>query len=76
MRHLFLFVDLVGEPAGTVVDVFRDSGLFLGRMHLPWPLPLSSRHPIAHATAEHLYVVSYDELDVPHVSRLRIVKGQ
>jgi len=77
LGHLYLFVDLAEEPAGTVVDVFQDNGVFLGRMHIPLSLPLSSRgRPIAHATAEHLYVVFLDELDVPHVSRMRIVKGR
>jgi len=75
--HLFVFVDLEGEPEGSVVDVFQESGEFMGRMHLPLPVVLSSRgSPIAYADSEHLYVVITDDLDVPYVSRLRILKEE
>jgi hypothetical protein len=75
--HLFVFVDLEGEPEGSVVDVFQESGEFLGRMHLPVPVALSSRgSPITYANSEYLYVVITDDLDVPYVSRLRILKEE
>lgn len=77
--HIFVFVDVAGIPAGSVVDVFQDSGKYLGRMALPTPVPLfppSHLDPVAYATSEHLYVVVKDKLDVPYVSRLRIVKGR
>lgn len=76
--NLFVFVDIVGEPAGSVLDVFQENGVYLGRMTLPTPVPFSARNhvPVVHATSEHLYVVVKDELDVPYVSRLRIQKGR
>ncbi|MFW6202351.1 MAG: 6-bladed beta-propeller [Gemmatimonadota bacterium] len=74
--HLFIFADVAGEPAGSVVDVFRESGEYLGRMTLPTPVPLPpTGPPVAHIAEDHLYVVVEDELDVPYVSRLRIVRG-
>lgn len=74
--HIFTFVDVAGEVPGTCVDVFREDGLFLGRMSLPTPVPLSPRRVVvAHATSEHLYVVVEDELDVQYVSRLKIIRG-
>jgi hypothetical protein len=30
----------------------------------------------AYATSGHLYVVARDELDVPHVSRMKIIEGR
>lgn len=79
--HIFVLADVAGESAGTVVDVFRESGEYLGRLTLPTPValvPLAPlrRVPVVHATAEHLLVVIKDELDVLYVSRLRIVKGR
>lgn len=74
--HVFVFADVAGAPRGTVVDVFRDSGEYLGRMTLPVPIPLQpSRSPIVHVTRDHMYVVVRDELDVPFVLRLKIVRG-
>jgi len=75
--HLFVFVDVAGEPSGTAVDVFQDTGLYLGRMTLPTPVRLGSgtQSPIAHVTPDHLYVVAYNRFDVPFVVRLRILNG-
>jgi hypothetical protein len=73
--HLYVFADVAGEAAGTVVDVFRETGEYLGRMSLPVPVALMrSRPPVAHITSEYLYVVVLDDMDVPYVSRLKIVK--
>ena len=74
--HPFIFVDVAGELPGTIMDVFRDDGLFLGRIRLPTPVPLlPSESVVAYATSEHLYLVVKDALDVPYVARMRIVKG-
>jgi sugar lactone lactonase YvrE len=74
--HLLLFVDLEGEPTGSVVDVFEDTGSYLGRLHLPFRVGLSSRGPPpVHATADYLYLTGRDELGAPYVSRLRVVRG-
>ncbi len=74
--HVYVFPDLAGEDPGTIVDVFRETGEYLGRLELPFAVPLESgRQPTARATAEHLYVVVRDSLDVPYVARLRIDRG-
>lgn len=75
--HILVFADVAREPAGTAVDVFRESGEYLGRMTVPTPVPFAGRRfPVVHATPEHLFVVVKDELDVSYVSRLKIVKGR
>ncbi len=76
--HLFVFVDVAGVPAGTAVDVFRTSGAYLGRMTLPAPVTIGipQTSPVVHVTHDHLFVVAHDTLDVPYVSRLKIVKGR
>jgi len=72
--HLLVFVDVAGEEPGSVVDVFRETGEYRGRMRLPHPVPLSSnRPPVVHVSEDRLYLVVRDEFDVPYVSRLRIV---
>ena len=73
--HLYVLADVAGVPAGSIVDVFRESGEYLGRMALPAPVSLFPSPLVAYATGEHLFFVVTDELDVPYVSRLRIVKG-
>jgi len=75
--HVFVFADVAGQPAGTVVDVFRESGRYLVRLTLPTPVPLfpPPLPVVAHATPTHLFVVVEDALDVPYVSRLRIVRN-
>jgi hypothetical protein len=73
--HVYVIADLASEPQGTVVDVFTDDGTYLGRMHLPVPIPLTpNRPPVVLATSDALYVVIKDELDVQYVSRLAILK--
>lgn len=74
--HVYALVDVDGVPPASAVDVFGDNGEYLGRMTLPTPVPLFPPTLIvAHATPEFLYVANKDDLDVPYVSRLRIVRG-
>lgn len=76
LGHLLVFADVRGERPGTVVDVFRESGEYMGRMRMPEPVPLQpGRPPVVHVTRDHLYVVVRDELEVPFVSRLEIVRS-
>lgn len=76
--QVFVFPATSDAPAGTVVDVFGDGGEYFGRMDLPTPAAPISRRPtlIAHAAEDYLLVVHEDELGVPHVSRLRIIRGE
>lgn len=76
--HVFVFPETADARAGTVVDVFRERGEYLGRMALPTPPARVSRRVAfrAYAAVDHLLVVFHDELDVPHVARLRIIKDE
>lgn len=73
--HIFVVPDTEDAPGGSAVDVFRDSGEYLGRLSLP---PGTLVDPpsrfVARVSGEHLYVVVVDETDVPFVSRSRIVR--
>jgi hypothetical protein len=69
--HLFVLPEVAGVAAGSAIDVFTEQGRYMGRMALPRPISTRVR---PFATREHLYVVELDELDVPYVSRLRIVR--
>ncbi len=72
--HVYVVPELAGVPAGTVLDVFRDTGEYLGRMDLPVPMHLPGSGLLASATRDHLYYVVADELDVPRLSRFRIIR--
>lgn len=75
--HVLVLARVEQDGDEIVVDVFREEGFYLGRMDLPVRVPDSTRtRPIFHATSTHLYMVTTDELDVPSVSRLRIVKPE
>jgi len=77
--HIFVIPELEGVPAGAALDVFLESGDYLGRMELPVPIsggPRGGFGPLSpiHATKDHIYYVIADEFDVPYVSRLVITK--
>jgi hypothetical protein len=65
--HVFVVPELEDVPAGTAIDVFRESGEYLGRMDLPAPMSVAAPSPVALATADRLYYVAADEADVPYV---------
>ncbi|MBX3134070.1 MAG: 6-bladed beta-propeller [Gemmatimonadaceae bacterium] len=74
--HVLVFADVAGHTLGTVVDVFEEGGTYLGRLILPSAVALSARFPpVVHVTPEHLFLVVTDELGVPSVSRLKILRG-
>lgn len=72
--HLYVVPELAGVPAGTVLDVFRDTGEYLGRMDLPVPMWVPSSGPVAVATRDHLYYVIADEFDVPRIVQIRVIR--
>lgn len=68
--HLLLAVDIADREPGSSIDVFEDTGHYLGRMTLPSPISLSPVvTPVIHAAGSYLYVVTKDDLDVPYVVR-------
>ncbi|MDX1396872.1 MAG: 6-bladed beta-propeller [Gemmatimonadota bacterium] len=70
--HIYVVPEVEGVEAGSAVDVFREDGGYLGRMSFPRSIHLAGVRPLA--TRDHLYVVVTDELDVPYVERLRVVR--
>jgi hypothetical protein len=76
--HLFVFVQERGVPVGTALDVFEETGIYLGRLTLPHRVPFNALYTrtSAFATRTHIYVLGHSEADEPFVSRLKIVKGQ
>jgi hypothetical protein len=82
VRHIFgdgdgsLYVvpETSDTPAGRAIDVFRDTGEFLGRLELRTPMWMPTQGPVVTATPTHIYYVAADELDVPRIVRLRIVR--
>lgn len=71
--HVLVFADVAGENSGTVLDVFKESGEYQGRLILPDPVDLrANRQPVIDLSGSHLALVVRDELDVPYVSRLRL----
>jgi len=67
--HILVFPQGEGMNGGEVVDVFLDSGVFLGRV--PLPLRLEMR-PEPVMRDGHLYGVAKDSVDVPYVVRIRM----
>ncbi len=75
--HVLVFPDVAGVPAGGVMDVFQESGVYLGRLTMPEPLPLGKSRiaPVVHIRDDHLYTVLLDSDDTPYISRLKIIKS-
>ena len=75
--HVFVFADVADEVPGTVVDVFEESGKYLGRMRMPIPIRLGAdgRPPVVFITRDELYIALTDKFNVPFVARFSIVKG-
>lgn len=70
--YVYVLPQTADLAAGTVVDVFRGDGVYLGRLDLPTPVLTESPAPFV--TRGRLYAVTLDELDVPYVVRWRIVQ--
>jgi hypothetical protein len=70
--HVFVLSEQQDIPLGTFVDVFQDSGHYLGRLDLP--VPVNFPYPPPYVTDTHLYYVTTDELDVEYVVRVRLNK--
>jgi len=74
--HILVIADVAGVPGGSIVDVFRETGEYLGRMTLPVRVSLFPPPVVAYAAPGHLFLVVKDATDVPYISRLRIVEGR
>ncbi|MEM7417854.1 MAG: 6-bladed beta-propeller [Gemmatimonadota bacterium] len=69
---VYVFPHEAGAPEGTVVDVFEDDGVYLGRME--FGETVLTLGPPPYATRDHIYAVVNDDFDVPYVVRWRIVR--
>ena len=69
--HVFVIPRTSLVEAGTVIDVFREEGAFLGRLAVPETVTLTYGRA-AHATPDHLIFAGADEAGTPYVTRLRI----
>ncbi len=58
---------------GEVVDIFEETGEYLGRMILPERLELPPGGVVMHATGDVLYLGGTDETGTPVLFRFRIV---
>lgn len=74
--HVYVVPELAGVPAGSVVDVFRDTGEYLGRIELPVAMHVPPSGLLATATRDHLYYLIVDALDVPRLARFSIVRPE
>jgi hypothetical protein len=70
--HVFVIPELRDVAAGSVADVFRDTGEYLGRLPLPIPVAVGGVGPVLRATRDHLYYVFTDDYNVPYVAKVRI----
>jgi hypothetical protein len=70
--RIYVFPQEEDLSAGAAVDVFEESGVYLGRMS--FPEKVLERSPPPHVTREHIYAVGQDEFDVPYLLRFRIVR--
>lgn len=70
--HIYVLPEEEDVAEGSVIDVFRDDGIYLGRMELDQAV--LTRGPPPFVTGEHVYGVVTDEYDVPFVVRWRILK--
>ena len=68
--HVFVAPETSRVDAGTVIDVFRDDGVFLGRVAVPEAVRIDADK--AYATGDYMLFAGEDEVGTPYVTRLRI----
>ncbi len=75
--HVFVVHETASAEAGTAIDVFRESGEFVGRMSVPdaiGKLPADGALP-AYATPGYILFAGEDAAGTPYVTRLTIRRG-
>ena len=70
--HMFVIPQGPDVDEGTAVDVFRESGEYLGRLRLPERISFRIVSPVV--TGNRLYALVLDEYDVSYVIGWRLVK--
>jgi hypothetical protein len=72
--HIYTVPTTAQKQPGTTLDVFRESGEYLGHLELPTPMWMPPSGPIVVVTRDYLYYVAADDADVPRIVRLRIAR--
>ena len=68
--HVFVAPETSQVEPGTVIDVFRDDGVFLGRVAVPEAVRIDASK--AYAREDYLLFAGEDAVGTPYVTRLRI----
>ncbi len=69
--HMFVIPETSLVEPGRAIDVFREDGVFVGRLAVPETVTLTYQRG-AHATPEYLLFAGADGAGTPYVTRLRI----
>ena len=71
--HVFVFPETSRVEEGTAIDVFREDGVFVGRLAVPEEVkPRLLVKTAVYATADYFLFAGEDEAGTPYVSRVRI----
>ena len=68
--HVFVIPETSRVDAGTVIDVFREDGVFVGRLDVPDSVRLNPG--VVYATEDYILFAGEDDAGTPYVTRLRI----
>ena len=68
--HVFVVPETSRVDEGTAIDVFREDGVFLGRVAVPETVEINPNR--AYATEDYLLFAGEDDAGTPYVTRLRI----
>ncbi len=68
--HVFVVPETSRVDAGTAIDVFREDGVFLGRVAVPESVGIDATK--AYAVRDYILFAGEDDAGAPYVTRLRI----
>ena len=68
--HVFVIPETARVDVGKVIDVFREDGVFVGRLDVPDSVQLNPG--VVYATADYILFAGEDDAGTPNVTRLRI----
>lgn len=68
--HVFVIPETSRVDAGTAIDVFREDGVFVGRVAVPKSVRIDP--DTVYATADYILFAGADDAGTPYMTRLRI----
>ncbi len=74
--HVLVIPETTTVRRGEAIDLFRETGEYLGRMMVPDPVNLGITRVVMHATEGFLYIGGLDEAGAPVLIRLRLAAAQ